>query len=173
MGTAESAARLNRRVEQRVGVVEHRAVDLRRVGVELGDVIYFVRLDVVERRVMRVLTEHRIAELDVLAGVQDVRVPEGIDDVRDGVLVTRVEQGDGVVLLQGKDALGNVLVADLLTLLGEFFTNLPVHARIVLIVNPEQTPPMEVRHWHGNRIDQRPHGSSSLSIGVATRMRRA
>lgn len=127
--------RHDRRVERLVDVVEHLAVDVRRVGVEPGDVAQLGVVVVVERLVLDVLTEDPLAERDVLLGVEDVRVPERVDRVGDRVLVARVEESDGVVLLECENSRLEVLLAGGLTPVGELLANLPLDSVEVLDVD--------------------------------------
>jgi len=89
--------------ELRVDEHEELLVALRGVVVERTDLAHRRTICVVERLVVDVAIGHIVAEARVLLRVQDVRVPERVDGIRDRVAVERIEHSDGVVLLERED----------------------------------------------------------------------
>jgi len=79
------------------------------ITVELSHKFHLIVSLVVERGMVDVSTNQPLAEVDVFLGVENVSVPKRIDRSRNSVLVARIEDGDRVVLLEGEDALIEVL----------------------------------------------------------------
>jgi len=131
----ESSVAQSRRIERRVDVVEHRAVDASRVLIQAPYSSDFYGVGVIQRLVVDVLAEYLLPELEVVLCVEDVEVPERVDGVRHRMLVARVEQRNDVVLLERQDSLVEKLFAGRLTLLGELLAHLAAHQREVLGVD--------------------------------------
>jgi hypothetical protein len=142
------------REEGLVDVAEHLLVHAAGVVVELADLGHGNDIVVIEGLVRDVVAVHAVAEVDVVAGVQDVRVPERIDLVGDGVLVGRVEQRDGVVLLESENALIEVLVVDLPAFLGEHLGSLLADATEVGVVDFHHALPLQNAERAGDGGEQ-------------------
>lgn len=138
-----------------VDVREELLVAAQRVLVQRTDDTDVLRVLVVERRVMDVAAGDLVAERHVLLRVQDVRVPERVDDVGNGVLVEWIEYGDGVVLLQGKDAPLQPVVADHLASLQHVRLHLCTDRFEVLRLDALEALDVEIGHGRQmNRIEK-------------------
>jgi hypothetical protein len=112
MRAHQPVPRLAQGIEHRAHVAEQLLVYANRVLVQTRHRIDCHRIFRIERLVGNVLTVHGVAEHHILSRMQDVGVPEGVDGVADRVLAGRIQQRNGVVLLQRQDALAQIAVRD-------------------------------------------------------------
>lgn len=112
------------------------------VGVQPAHLLDLLRIIVIQRHMVHVLADHLQAVAGVDGTEQHVRMPEAVDGGRNGVAVCRIEDGNGVVLLQGKDAAFEVFVAGSLTTLHGFQSRLLADRRKVDRVQEANTPQM-------------------------------
>ncbi len=141
--------------ELRVDEHEELLVALRGVVVERADLVHRRTICVVERLVVDVAIGHIVAEAHVLLRVQDVRVPERIDGIRDRVAVERIEHSDGVVLFKREDAAVEPVVDDLHAQLEHVGLDLGADGGEIFSIDARKTLQLKRRELFGtDDIDQ-------------------
>ena len=110
------------------------------VAIEPADDPHVIKARMIKRLMMHVLADDTVAELHVLLGVKNVRMPERIDWSRDRMCIRWIEKCNCVVLLEGVDTAIDIVIGEPLPELRKMLAHLTFDAGEIFVIDHGKSP---------------------------------